>query len=167
MDKNTSALETRRHQAAEALLRLISREELHTLATRFAAPEMSVRSVADRLAQLPRFQALDIVLGIAEPTLRMLRDVLSYLERRGAAARTTGCAVVLADPVQQQERRIDLTPQEVGAIAAWTPKSRTRLRDDSFAEALADWRSLTSAWRRLIQNARPRSEEGDLDVFET
>jgi hypothetical protein len=167
MNQSTHGLEGRRRQAADALLRLVSRDELRELGTHLGVPDVGVDSVLDHLARLPRFQALSIVLTIAEPTLRMLREVLTYLESRGVATRTTGCALVLADPVQGQQYRIDLTPQEVGAISAWTSKSTKRLRDDSFGEALADWRSLTSPWRRLLQRARPNVQEGDLDVVET
>jgi hypothetical protein len=167
MNSSISGLEGRRREAAEALLRLLSRAELRELATRLAAEAVSVEAVAARLARLPRFQALGIALSIADPTLRMLRDVLSYLEFHGVAARTTGCALLLADPVQGSEYRVDLSPQEVGAISSWTPKSRKNLRDESFCEALADWRSLSDNWRRLLQKARPYILRGDLDVVET
>src|SRR5258708_30029357 len=120
MNESALGLEERRRKAAESLLRLVSGEELGKLATQLAADEVSAESVASRLALLPRFQALGITLSLADPTVRMLRDVLSYLERRGVAARTTGCALLLADPVQGQQHRIDLTPQEVGALASWT-----------------------------------------------
>ena len=165
--QSPSGLEARRREAAEALLKLVSRDELHELATRISSELSTAESVAVRMAKLPRFRALGIVLTIAEPTLRMLRDILSYLETHGVAARTTGCALLLADPVQGHEYRLDLSPQEVGAIASWTPKSRKILRDESFSEALVDWNSLRTNWERLLQAARPRTRRGNLNVVQS
>jgi hypothetical protein len=167
MSDETVGLEERRLRAAESLLRLISQDELRKLAIRISADRDSLESVAARLAQLPRFAALEITLSVAEPTLIMLRDILSFLDQHGIAARTTGCSLYLAEPIRGRDDRIDLSPQEVGALAAWTPKPRRSIRDNVFAEALADWRSLIGGWEELLWRARMRFQQGEIDVTES
>lgn len=67
-------------------------------------PLIDRAAVIERLATLPRYQALAVLLRTATPTVLMLRDILHFLERHGVSARTTGCALVLADPAAPRRK---------------------------------------------------------------
>ena len=79
---------------------------------------------------------LQDALRLRTPTLRMLRDVLTFLIDQNAAARTTGSQVVLED-------EFDIAPQQVNATLLWSASVVRR-------HAAATWGDLSRRFHEEI-----------------
>lgn len=159
-------LDDKRMQAARKMLRLLSAVERDK-----AAQMMGVEGphdadgIVDALRGLPRFHVLPLLLLCAEPTVLMLKDILRFLEARGVAARTTTCALLLADPLQARSRvEVSLSPQASAVVCDWTPRGLKRLGDDPFSDARVVWRKLIPTWTRLLSRASPAQDQSRIDL---
>src|SRR5688500_13001746 len=143
MPHSTGPLDEVRRQASAALLRLVSNEEVRNIAAHLSIePFIDRAGVIERLATLPRYSALAVLLHTATPTVLMLRNILEFLERHGVSARTTGCTLVLADPAAADASlKLELPPQAAGAICDWTAPGLRKLGDDPWRQALKDWQA--------------------------
>lgn len=162
-------LDERRRQAAASLLRCLSQEELAVVAMEIGIePPINRGTVAHHLGQRPRFEMLATVLRSAEPTILMLRGILGFLERHGCAARTTGCALVLADPVRPSGTiSVELSPQAAGVICTWESRTLRRLGAHPFQNASNSWKAMGPGWRNLCSDAEPVTRGRRIDAYKT
>jgi hypothetical protein len=171
----STTLDERRQAAATKLLPLLTREEREELAARLGVelpeglkPKEEIDAIAPSLRRLPRHRVLAELLDVAASLATMLSDIVSFLERHGVAARTTGFALRLGHPTPGPGSiTVDLSPQEVGAICSWSPKTLRKLGDDPFEEAARAWRLLRPGWDALLDRGSTRVESGDVDWIET
>ena len=165
----STGLTDRRREAAKRLLQLLGRDEIETLSRNLAlSSESGIDTIIQELGELPRFKALQVLLKAAEPTVLMLQDITSFLERHGISARTTGFTLALADPSRPASRnRIDLSSQEVAQVCSWSSKRLHVLGDDPFQETYDQWRSLIRDWNSLLSRSRPHTIRGEIDAVRT
>lgn len=162
----SNGLTERRREAVKRLLRLFDKEEIGALCQLLAlAPECDIDVVIQKLAELPRFRALQLALKAAEPTVTMLQDITSFLEKHGVSARTTGFALALGDRARPgSSNRIDLSIQEVSKVCSFSTTTLHDIGDDPFSETYDYWRSLRDDWNFLLRKSEPDIKRGRLDV---
>jgi hypothetical protein len=115
--------------------------------TRRSAPEFMAAVGARSKTSL-----LQDVLRLRTPTLRMLRDVLTFLVDQNAAARTTGSQVVLED-------EFDIAPQQVNAALLWSASVVRR-------HAAATWDDLSRRFdEEIVPLFRKIARYGEVEVF--
>lgn len=169
MSEPARHLDEARRRAAAALLRLTSPEELERIAAHLEiAPPADHSVIIEQLATVSRFEAVSVLLHAARSTVLMLRDIVQFLERHGVSARTTGCALFLADPMRERPPlEVDLSPQAAGVICDWKAPTLRRLGDDPFRQAREIWNQFVPDWRRLLSKASPQVRRGQMDVVRT
>ncbi len=162
-------LREQRLDAVKRLLRLFNEEELVALSESLEIPSGSdLTIITQTLAELPRFRALQLALDAAVPTVTMLQDITTFLEKHGVSARTTGFVLSLEDPARPGSiKQFDLSAQEVSEVCSFCPKTLQRIGDDPFNEAYDSWESLKNDWSSLIRRSRPDFTRGRLDVVRT
>jgi hypothetical protein len=162
----SNELVDRRREGAKRLLRLFDREEIASLCGLLTlAPDSEVDTVIQALAELPRFRALQLALKAAEPTVIMLQNITSFLEKHGISARTTGFALALGNPARPGSvNRIDLSAQEVAQVCSFSLKKLRSIGDDPFKDAYQCWLSLSKEWGALLTRSEPDIVSGRLDV---
>lgn len=151
---------------AERLMRVLSRDELASLAEAMnLPPTASTEEVAGSMSELPRYEIVRATLRAANPTLLLLRDIFDSLEFFGISVRTTGCVFVLADPVSSQTKsELEFSPQAVGTISNWQPEQDWKPLTESLDSLKATWRRFHHVWMQLLSDASPSYLEGDIDV---
>ena len=151
------------------LVRFLTDGELKSLGEDLAlVGPIEEESILAATVDLPRYEVVRLFLKAANPTLTLLRQVFDALEALGVHVRTTGCLFVLANPTQPGERKeLAFSPQLVGVVATWPVDRNWEPLKTSLEKLSHQWSAFRPAWRRLIQDAEPRMEKGDLDVVES
>jgi hypothetical protein len=86
----------------------------------------------------------------------MLQDIVSFLEKHGISARTTGFLLVLGNPAQPNTvNQIDLSAQEVAQVCSFSSDILRKIGDDPFQEAYEQWLSLRKDWEKIFKNLKP------------
>jgi hypothetical protein len=151
---------------AERLLRTVSRQEARELAVRLGLPDTDASSLAASLGSLPRYEIVRTILQFALPTLRLLQEIFGYLAVLGVSVRTTGCSFVLADPLQPGAPcELEFSPQAVGMVCDW--RGDLRPVKTSIPEIKPRWQAFGRTLRVLIQNARPHTKKGEIDLIQS
>ncbi len=151
------------------LVRFLTNAELESLGEDLAlVGPIEEESILVATVDLPRYEVVRLFLKAANPTLTLLRQVFNALEALGVNVRTTGCLFVLANPTQPGERtELAFSPQVVGMVATWPVDRNWEPFKTSLENLTHQWSAFRPAWRRLLQDAEPRMEKGDLDVVES
>ena len=170
-----TGLDDRRRRAAKELLRLLTGEERKAVCKELGfsvpdglKPKAEIDAMAAELSGLPRHRVLAELLNVARPLASMLTEIVSFLERHGIAARTTGFALGLAHPTTRLgSATIDLSQQEVGMICSWPTKALRKLGDDPFEESHQAWLELSLGWEQLLRRSTTRVIPGRFDPVAT
>lgn len=148
------------------LLRFLTDAELRSLGDDIGLSEtIDEEQILEATSNLPRYEVVRLFLKAANPTLLLLRQVLDALEVLGVHARTTGCVFVLANPTQPGERtELFFSPQAVGMLATWPVEKDWKPMTTSLQDLERRWSEFRPVWRQVLEAAKPRMEDGDLDV---
>jgi hypothetical protein len=151
------------------LLRLMTAPEKESFRSDFGiANGAGDDEIIEVIAGLPRYEAVRAFLRAADATLVLLRELFEILDSFGVATKTTGCVLVLADPANPAERtEMAFSQQIVGAVSSWSPKKAWGKHSDLLMNLRARWNRLHPSLQSLLQKARPRHEQGDIDFVET
>lgn len=151
---------------AEKLMRVLARDELSSLAEAMTLPHTaSPKEIADSMSTLPRYEIVRIILGAANPTLLLLRDIFDALEIFGVSARTTGCAFALADPVSGRAKsELEFSPQAVGTVCHWEAEKDLKPLATSLESLRSSWQRFGPVWAKLLQDATPVRSRGRINV---
>ncbi len=153
---------------AERLLRILSREEVAFLADSLGLSGANASQIADSLGALPRYEIARIVLKVGNSTVRLLQDIFDCLMSLGVSVRTTGCVFVLADPLQAGDQcDLEFSPQAVGSVCDWRADRDWEPLKESLQSMKSRWMGLHPDLSKLLYDAKPRWEEGELDVVQS
>lgn len=151
------------------LLRFLTDAELESLGRDIGLCEIiNEEYILGATSSLPRYEVVRLFLKAATPTLLLLRQVFDALEVLGVHARTTGCVFVLANPTRPGERtELLFSPQAVGMVATWPVDKDWMPLTTSLQDLERRWSAFRPVWRRVLEAAKPRMEDGDLDVVQS
>jgi hypothetical protein len=147
------------------MLRLMTEPENVAFRTELGLDEAaSDDDVVNALGNLPRYEAVRMLLRASDSTLLLLRDVFEALDSFGLATKTTGCVFVLANPANPAERtEVTFSQQTVSAICSWSLRKNWKRLSASLQSLQSTWREFEDVWRHLLNEAEPRSRRGRLD----
>ncbi len=148
------------------LLSVITDEERRSLLQIVGVAESCAESeFLEAIQRMPRYAVVRAYLRALSPTLEMLQDVVTILEKFDVRVRTTGAVFILADPASPGSRtEMQLSQQMVGVLSSWNngalaEGTSTRLRDL--------WQSIQGPLRNLVSRAYPLVRKGQIDMLES
>jgi hypothetical protein len=114
----------------QEFLDLLDDEDIDALWQRWGLPSTEARSkeAASFIAAIATLSETTLVhelLLLRTQTLRMLRDILTFLEAQNVSVRTTGSHLVLRE-------EFDITPQQVAAALRWSQAAVRRASTDTW-----------------------------------